>query len=147
MGLAGSDGGIGMQITGNAAISIGGFDFGGTSRNQHVRAEEGALLEAEGNFSISAGTLQQAFDAIHADIAFQGRTITISANISVAQFFSARAAGYVQVWFCTFSVGAFSVTGQRYVANTNGILETGGAGATFIPGSAAGTTSTGGLYI
>lgn len=147
MGLAGSAGGIGMQVIGHAAVSIGNFDFGGASRNQHARVESSAVLSAEGNFSISTGALQQAFDAIHADIAFQGRVISITSDISVNTFFSARAAGYLQLWASTFSTGSFKVSGSRYFANTNGVLETGGAGATFIPGSTAGTASTGGLYI
>jgi hypothetical protein len=146
MGLAGSTGGIAMQVTGHAAISIGQFDFGGTSRNQHARVQSGAYLAAEGNFSLSAGAGQQAFDAIHADIAFQGRTITIGADINVGTFFAARGAGYLQLWSCTFSTDSFTVTGRRYACTSNGVLETGGV-ADLIPGTAAGTTATGGQYI
>lgn len=146
MGLAGSTGGIAMQVTGHAAISIGQFDFGGTLRNQHARVQSGAYLVAEGNFSLSAGAIQQAFDAIHADIAFQGRTIAISADISVGTFFAARGAGYLQLWSCIFSTGSFTVTGKRYACTSNGVLETGGV-ADLIPGTAGGTTATGGQYI
>jgi hypothetical protein len=146
MGLAGSVGGIGMQVIGHAAISIGLFDFGGTSRNQHARVESSAVLKAEGNFSISTGATQQAFDAIHSDVAFQGRTITINADINVGTFFAARGAGYLQLWSCTFSTGSFTVTGKRYACTSNGVLETGGV-ADLIPGTTAGTTATGGQYI
>jgi hypothetical protein len=146
MGLAGSTGGIAMQVIGHAAISIGLFDFGGTSRSQHARVESSAVLKAEGNFSVSAGAAQQAFDAIHADIAFQGRTIAITADIGVGTFFAARGAGYLQLWASTFSTGSFTVTGRRYACTSNGILETGGV-ADLIPGTAAGSTATGGQYI
>ncbi len=42
-------------------------------------------------------------------------------------------------------VGA--VTGTRYIANTNGVINTNGGGVNYFPGSTAGSLSTGGQYI
>lgn len=39
-----------------------------------------------------------------------------------------------------------TVTGQRYVVDTNSIIATGGGGAAFLPGTIAGTTNSGGIY-
>jgi hypothetical protein len=45
--------------------------------------------------------------------------------------------------------GTFSgaAGGKRYIAAANGIIDTQGGGASFIPGSIAGTVSTGGQYV
>ncbi|HRF07213.1 MAG TPA: hypothetical protein PL193_01010 [Xanthobacteraceae bacterium] len=40
-----------------------------------------------------------------------------------------------------------SATGPRYNVTANGIMYAAGAGETYLPGSSAGATSTGGLYI
>lgn len=40
-----------------------------------------------------------------------------------------------------------SATGKRYSADTNGIIQTFGAGATYLPGNVAGTTTAGGQYL
>lgn len=45
---------------------------------------------------------------------------------------------------CTFSGSA---TGVRYNVNNNAVINTGGGGANYLPGSGAGTTGTGGLYV
>lgn len=39
-----------------------------------------------------------------------------------------------------------SATGARFNANNNGVIFTAGQGASYLPGSTAGSTSTGGQY-
>ena len=48
---------------------------------------------------------------------------------------------------CSFSLGAFTVTGQRYRVTQGSIIQTGASGATFLPGSTAGSADSGGLYL
>jgi hypothetical protein len=45
----------------------------------------------------------------------------------------------------TFTNGG-TVTGTRYRAENNGAIFTNGGGASYLPGSIAGTTSAGGVY-
>jgi hypothetical protein len=40
-----------------------------------------------------------------------------------------------------------SATGTRYVVSLNSVLDTDGAGSTYLPGNGAGSTATGGLYL
>jgi hypothetical protein len=40
-----------------------------------------------------------------------------------------------------------TATGLRYAAGTNGVIMTLGAGATYLPGSIAGTTDGHGMYV
>jgi hypothetical protein len=43
--------------------------------------------------------------------------------------------------------GGATVTGPRYVASANGVINTGGQSTTYLPGSAAGALATGGQYV
>ena len=45
----------------------------------------------------------------------------------------------------TFNV-VWNVTGRRYDVNNNGVIDTQGGGANYLPGDVAGTSATGGLY-
>lgn len=40
-----------------------------------------------------------------------------------------------------------SATGQYFIATSNGVVQTNGSGATYLPGNAGGSTSTGGQYV
>lgn len=48
---------------------------------------------------------------------------------------------------CGGSVFAGTAGGTRYYAGRNGVIDTAGGGASFIPGSVGGVTATGGLYV
>jgi hypothetical protein len=42
--------------------------------------------------------------------------------------------------------GKANITGTRYLAQLNGVINTAGAGITYLPGTIAGVTNTGGQY-
>jgi hypothetical protein len=60
-------------------------------------------------------------------------------------FITASSLGMAQMHYQTMAGQAF-VTGPRYNANMNGIVESIGGGATYFPGTAAGTIANGGQY-
>jgi hypothetical protein len=49
-------------------------------------------------------------------------------------------------WGAAAATFTGSATGLRYHVEENSVIETNAAGATFFPGNAAGTTTTGGQY-
>jgi hypothetical protein len=56
-------------------------------------------------------------------------------------------AAVLQTFGASFGTsGAGSYTGERYLADLNGIIQTFGEGATYFPGSTSGSTATGGQY-
>lgn len=57
----------------------------------------------------------------------------------------AQACGTIGIGAQTSFIG--TANGPRYNANSNGVIVTNGAGANFFPGSTAGSTVTGGVYI
>lgn len=77
-----------------------------------------------------------------------GFAITISAAITVAQFVFAVSGGQIEVTAVsppTFT-NPGNVTGPKYSAQLNGVINTQGAGASYFPGTVAGSTATGGQY-
>lgn len=74
-----------------------------------------------------------------------GITVTFSGapTVSVATAAARGGSGYIRASGATMTG---SVTGPRYSTALNGVIDTGGAGANFFPGSSAGVISTGGQY-
>lgn len=122
----------------------GGVDFG-VAGQFHMYANGGGVINCFNPYTISGGAIA------HWAAAFCGHlfaTTTINAGggaIAFTQFAQVYNSGAMQVNGCTFSNVA-SVTGKRYDATSNGSIQTFGAGASYLPGNAAGTPSTGGVY-
>lgn len=132
---------------GPGIINFANVDFGGTSRNSHIRTESGFIANASGNFSISAGTSQQMFYTVGAVIVFVGRTVTLLANVSCVSFVTAEIVSHIDAWSMTFTLGSFTVTGARYQVTSNSVIHSGAGGASYFPGSTAGSVSSGGQYL
>lgn len=72
-------------------------------------------------------------------------------TIANAVSFSTAFAFAQYLAYCRPTYGSFvnpgNVTGTRYVSSANSIINANGAGATFLPGTIAGSVSNGGLYL
>jgi hypothetical protein len=73
-----------------------------------------------------------------------GGTVAVSGTQTFTQFANADALANIIAVSATFTG---TVTGVKYSSAANAIIQTNGAGANYFPGSSAGTTSNGGLYI
>ena len=72
--------------------------------------------------------------------------LTITQPVTLGAFVQASQGG--QIWSLWNSItGAANLTGQKYQAIANGVVNSGARGASALPGSAAGTVSTGGQYL
>ena len=75
----------------------------------------------------------------------QSKTVTLTGTPAfAAAFANADLSSTVLVNGNTFSGAA---TGARYSATNNAVISSGGAGATYLPGNAAGSTGAGGQYV
>lgn len=119
---------------------------GGTNCVAHFSAQAQALLRFVADCSVdgNANRLLQAADAGMLDGAF--RTFTFLSNATFTLTVDVTGTGYFRARGMTFTLGAFSVTGQRYSVATNGVINTLGGGASYFPGSTSGATATGGQY-
>lgn len=127
---------------GGAVVRWGGVNFSAAS--VHVRPIAGAYAEAIGAYTISGGGSAHVSAYETAALRIVGVDVTLVGTpaFSVAFAFSSRV-GSLLVVGTTFSGAAI---GARYLANINSVIYT-AAGESFLPGSVAGTTATGGQYV
>jgi hypothetical protein len=139
-----SGGGISVGLRSQTRIS--GVDFGQCVAS-HITATDGGSVNATGNYTISGGSSAGGHYYAYAGgaISASGRTVTLSGTPAFASAFAwcDRGLGYFSIFSMTFSGSA---TGKRYTVNNCGVCFTNGGGSTYLPGSVAGTTATGGQY-
>jgi hypothetical protein len=110
----------------------------------HLRADDGGILFASGNWSVSAGAASHVVSARGGIIIGASRTVTLSGTPAFSGgFCNVSQCGVATMQGMTLSGSA---TGVRYSATLNAVIQTGGGGANYFPGNSAGTTATGGQY-
>ncbi len=117
----------------------------GSCGSQQVRVTDGGRISAIGNYGIDGGAGNHWSAVGNGIVRVQGRTITLTGTPAFsAAFANADLSSTVLVNGNTFSGAA---TGSRYGATNNAVISSGGGGATYLPGNAAGSTGAGGQYI
>jgi hypothetical protein len=113
----------------------------------HLAAFNNSQIRLSGTLFIqgSAGTH---LGAIGGSIEMTGFDVLFQTNIAFAFTAVAESLGRIrQTVGGQFVAGGFAVTGQRYLASTNAIINSGARGANHWPGSSAGGVNTGGQYL
>lgn len=130
----------------NASIYFDGkMDFGSSSFAQIISVWHGLILIGSNCNITGAGSFFLYSDRGGLIVTAGALTFTISGTLNYPnQFAKAVDGGIINSSGCTFSGG--DVTGGRYFAQNNGIIETHSANANYFPGDVAGTTATGGIY-
>lgn len=138
--------GTGLAATTGARIVITGkMDFGACA-TYHITAASGGKVTNFGiNYNITGAAIAHWLsDGTGSIISVQVATITITGTPAFSgQFANAASLSQHLVNANTFSGSA---TGTRYSATLNAVIDTGGGGATYLPGNVGGTTATGGQY-
>ncbi|MCJ2084585.1 hypothetical protein MKK88_01060 [Methylobacterium sp. E-005] len=132
--------------TNNALVRFDNCQFssvGGSSVAHIIASQGGSMIIGTNN--ICDGNNGYFGYALSGTISMGGSALTFNSGptFSVATF---AASTNGSVTFATGSSFGGAVSGPRYTVNLNGVINTFGAGANFIPGSSAGTTYTGGQY-
>jgi hypothetical protein len=74
-------------------------------------------------------------------------SLTVSASVNFSNgFVTANDAAIVETHYTSIT-GAGLVTGPKYQASLNSIIDSGGNGTSYFPGSVAGSLTTGAQYI
>jgi hypothetical protein len=134
----------GVYVRNGGVCNLASVHFGACT-GVHVFAELCGVITIMGSYTISGG------GTVHINASYSGTiytvdagTVTISGTPSFSMSFArATSCSSIRYGNKTFSGSA---TGKRYDSNSNGVIFTLG-GATYFPGSAAGTVSTGGQYV
>lgn len=135
--------GCGVQASSaGSRIKVGAnFDFGACAVGHAVALASGQVVMAS-NYTVSGGAPSlwyASFNGVVSQLAAGTVTITGTPAFSTATAL-AQDGGVLALGSITFSGGA---TGTRYVASTGGVVNTNGGGASYLPGNAAGTATTG----
>jgi hypothetical protein len=144
--LTSTNAGISVLSPG-ALVTLGpGLSFAGTAAQAHMDIRQGKILAVGNNFTIAGGgncwvLAQQygVFESANLNITFSGTPAWTGAGIAIG-------GGIVSLWNTTMSGAA---TGKRYDVNSNGVLNSFGAGtsSTFFPGNSNGIVSSGGQQL
>jgi len=134
-----------IQISGTVR-----FNLSGTGR-AILSSSAGQVSMLNNPTMVLLGAAGQSFATgqIQAGVNLFGSTLSIPAATNITfsgPFIDAQRLGYVGGNGCTITVSG-TVTGQRYNAQSNAVINTSGGGANFFPGSVAGSTATGGQYL
>lgn len=137
--------GYGIVLYGGANyVEFDAINFGACASSQ-ITVGSGSLVNAvSSSYTISGGSPTHV-DASDGGV-FRGQfgSVTLSGTPAFgAAYVNATRLGVVTIYSTTLTGTA---TGARYSASMNGVIFVGGAGANYLPGNAAGTTSTGGQY-
>jgi hypothetical protein len=125
-------------------LNIGAVEFGSVGANaDHIHAEGSCQISITRDYTISGGGRRHIGLNGPAALTSSNRTITLAGTPDFLQFIFAGDGAAISMWNLTTSCAA---TGGRYLATTNGIINLFGKPANFLPGDAAGVTTTGGVY-
>lgn len=121
------------------------IDFGATT-GYHIQCLGlGTIQGTAGQaYSISGNAVRHMYAARNGLIVVTGMTVTLNGTPAFTAFAYSDAASQILGFSNTYSGSA---TGARYSANHNSVIDTRGGGASYFPGSSAGSTSNGGLYL
>jgi len=136
--------GIGVRAD-RSYLRLSNFNFG-TCAGQHIIGFNGAQIDILTNYTIS-GSATGASHYLTRYGSFLnnvGFTVTVTGTPAFATF---AQSDYASVIECSLSTFSGAATGARYSVGGNAVIQTGGGGASFFPGNAAGTTSSGGQYL
>jgi hypothetical protein len=148
--IAAPSGGVGLLIGQESTITLGSGVIFDDCQSGHVSVVNGGVLTAASGYSISYGAASGHHILCEScgSVKISG-TVTFTASATFGQPFArcVKGLGHIDIAGVTFDLGAYSVTGQRYNINANGVCWTNGGGASFVPGNSAGAVTNGGVYL
>jgi hypothetical protein len=121
------------------------MDFGAANRQMQASGSGSITFAAGIAYNISAGAVTHVFCSSSGNVAIEGCTVTSTGTVAFSGAFVTSS--YVGAVFIDNDIFGASATGSRYSITANGVVYTGGAAATYLPGNAAGSTSAGGQYV
>ncbi|MHA6644099.1 DUF2793 domain-containing protein [Mesorhizobium sp. A623] len=133
-----------LQIGIGAQLSIGAVEFGTVGANaDHINSESPCRITIEQDYVITGGGRRHVGLSGPAVLTGTNRTFMLAGTPAFTQFLCAINCATISLWNLSLSGSA---TGSRYLASTNGVINLFGKGADFLPGDAAGTVASGGVY-
>lgn len=135
-------GGTGFLAFGFGSISFLNCEFGTFNGGSQILAQgPGAAVAATGAYTISGGGGRHWLVQRGGTVMCVGRAVTLTGTPNFTSAFAG--AESMSRIVCNSSTFTGSATGKRYSSENNSTIFTNGGGASFLPGSVAGTSVTG----
>ena len=142
-----SSGSSGVFADKGAAITIVGDVEVGAVTTSGIVAQFGATIEVQADLEFSGGAFSAIAALIGGNIYVSGtRTITISGAPTFNAFVRSSRVSSITIPSSTVTITG-SATGGRYTVDANAVIHTAGGGASYFPGTVAGSLTTGGQYL
>lgn len=133
-----------VLCTSPCTLSIDAVNF--AAAQIHVVGYGGVTIDLSKNYTISGSASAHWYcsGALFSNYG-SAPTVTLTGTPAFSSAFAkSSTSGFL---YCAGHVFNGSATGSRYSVDLNGVLHTGGGGASFLPGNSAGSTATGGQYV
>ena len=130
----------------SSAVTIGaGINFGSCYGNHLSNTQQG-WINIQDNYTISGGAGSHFSGGPGSVISVAGsaNTVTLTGTPAFTTFAVQQGPGEMDIGGLTFSGSA---TGTRYSVTRNGVINTNGGGASFLPGNIVGSFASGGQYL
>jgi hypothetical protein len=140
-----SNAGFGLLANIGSVISFNQIVFGACG-TAHICASAGGFIstsQSGATYSVSGNAPNHVFVEDGGVAAIVDGTCTLISTPAFTTFAQSFYCSILQIYNMTF-VG--SATGIRYITVSNGVINTNGAGATYLPGNSGGSSLTGGQY-
>jgi hypothetical protein len=132
---------------GGLSVTFASLEFGSVPNGWYqISVGRNGSVVAGGNYAIVGGAPGGGNHIFcsNAYMSLAGRTVTLTGTPAFGEFIRSLFGGLVEAQAVTFSGSA---TGARYNVFGNAVLYTNGGGATYLPGNASGSASSGGEYL
>jgi hypothetical protein len=129
----------------NSSLVFQDIEFG-VAPTAHLLCDTG-MISCSGNYTISGSTYHHVIAQFASFILTPSNynTVTFGGGVSLySDFAYVTGIGFLRANARTNFVGGFS--GPRFTVNLNGVIDTGGLGVNWFPGTGAGAASLGGQY-
>lgn len=141
--LVGSAGSC-LRAAFGSVVTYHDIEFGTATGGYHIDATDGAVVTATGNYSIT-GSANAHFFARNASGNISDKTVTLTGTPSFSAAFAyVSDMSMLRIAGMTFTGSA---TGKRYEGRMLSAINTGSAGASYLPGNSDGSVGEGSQYV
>lgn len=126
-------------------VNISNVEFGPLNGGVHIRAAAGSLAQIIGNYTISGGALMHIMATTGSQVYGGSFTAALSGTPAFTWCF-VRAERHGGIVFWSFDITG-AATGYKFTSEVGGVIDTGGKPVGYLPGSMAGVTGSGGIYV
>lgn len=134
-----------LLLANGANISVSGIMEYGASAGIQIRCAGGGSIMANSAYVISGGATRHYYTPTAGCVLISASNVVTITGVPALSAYFADSDGTATE---TINGKTFlgSATGTRYNVTLNGVMNTAGGGANYLPGNAAGSTATGGQY-